>query len=49
MAIKEIVIRLAQEQVLRLTSVLLDEDREEAMLFLKECLKPQLDAATRDH
>ena len=49
MAIKEIVIRLAQEQVLRLTRGLLDEDREEAMLFLKECLKPQLDAATRDH
>jgi hypothetical protein len=48
-AIKEIVIRLAQEQVLRLTRVLLDEDREEALLFLKECLKPQLDKATRDH
>lgn len=49
MAIKEIVIRLSQEQVLRLTRVLLDEDREEAMLFLKECVKPQMDKATRDH
>jgi hypothetical protein len=48
-AIKDIVIRLSQEQVLRLTRVLLDEDREEALLFLKECLKPQLDKATRDH
>ena len=49
MAIKDIVIKLSQEEVLRLTRFLLDEDHGEAMLFLKECLKPQLDAATRDH
>jgi hypothetical protein len=49
MAIKDIVIKLSPEETLRLTRILLDEDREEGMLFLKECLKPQLDKATRDH
>lgn len=47
MAIKEVVLRLTQEQVLQLTRILLDEDKDEAMLFLKECLQPQLDKETR--
>jgi len=34
---------------LRLTRILMDEDKEEAFLFLKECLKPQLDQAARSH
>jgi len=42
-----IVLRLTPEDVLRLTRILLDEDREEALLFLKQCLKPQLDQRTR--
>ena len=41
MAIKDIVIKLSPEEVFRLTRILLDEDRGEAMLFLKECLKPR--------
>lgn len=49
MTVKEIVIKLSAEEVLRLMRVFIDEDREEAMLFLKQCLKPQLDKATRDH
>jgi hypothetical protein len=49
MKIREIVVQLSPEETLRLTRILVDEDREEAMLFLKECLKPQLDKATRDH
>ena len=49
MAIKDIVIKLSPEEMIRLTRILLDEDQGEAMLFLKECLKPQLNAATRDH
>ena len=49
MAIKDVFIKLSSEEALRLTRILVDEDREEAMLFLKECLKPQLDKATRDH
>jgi hypothetical protein len=32
---------------LRLKRILLDEDKEEALLFLKQCLKPQLDQAAR--
>jgi len=49
MKIKEIIVKLLPEETLRLTRILIDEDREEAMLFLKECLKPQLESATRDH
>lgn len=49
MVIKEVMMRLRFEDTLRLTRILPDEDRDEAMLFLKECLRPQLDRATRDH
>lgn len=49
MNIKSVVLKLSPEETLRLTRILLDEDREEALLFLKECLKPQLEQATRDH
>lgn len=42
-----IVLNLTAEDALRLTRILLDEDKEEALLFLKECLKPQLDQASR--
>ena len=44
-----IVLKLTPEDVLRLTRILLDEDKEEAILFLKQCLKPQLDQAARGH
>jgi len=49
MTIKKVVLSLGPEETLRLTRILLDEDKEEALVFLKECLKPQLDQATRDH
>jgi hypothetical protein len=49
MIIKRVVLNLSPAETLRLTRILLDEDKEEAFLFLKECLKPQLDKATRDH
>jgi hypothetical protein len=49
MIIKRIVLNLSSAEALRLTRILLDEDKEEALHFLKECLKPQLDQATRDH
>jgi hypothetical protein len=42
-----IVLRLTPEDTLRLTRILLDEDKEEAILFLKQCLKPQLDQKVR--
>jgi len=49
MKIKNVVLNLSSEETLRLTRVLLDEDKDEAFSFLKECIKPQLDQATRDH
>ncbi len=49
MKIKHVVLNLSPEETLRLTRILLDDDKDEALLFLKECLKPQLEAATRDH
>ena len=42
-----VVLKLTPEDVLRLTRILIDEDKEEALLLLKECLKPQLDQTTR--
>ncbi len=48
MKIKNVVFNLRPEDTLRLVRILLDEDKEEAFAFLKECLKPQLDEATRD-
>jgi len=44
-----IVLKLTAEDALRLTRILLDEDKEEAVLFLKQCLKPQIDQAARGH
>ena len=49
MKIKDVLITLRPEDTLRLTRILMDEDEKEALLFLKECLKPQLEQATRDH
>ena len=49
MTIKKVVLNLSPDETLRLTRILFDEDKEEALAFLKECLKPQLDQATRDH
>jgi len=49
MTIKKVVLNLSPEETVRLTRILLDGDKEEALLFLKECVKPQLDQATRDH
>jgi uncharacterized metal-binding protein len=49
MTIKSVVFHLSPEEALKLTRILLDEDKGEALLFLKECLKPQLEQATRDH
>jgi hypothetical protein len=48
MTIKSLILKLNPEEISRLTRILLDEEREEALLFLKECLKPQLDQATRN-
>jgi len=49
MTVKNVVLNLRPEDTHRLARILLDEDREEAILFLKECVKPHLDSAIRDH
>jgi hypothetical protein len=49
MTIDSILLKLTPEETLRLTRILLDEDKDEALLFLKQCLKPQLDQAGRGH
>jgi len=49
MIIKKVLLNLSSEETLRLTRILLDDDKDEALAFLKECLKPQLADATRDH
>jgi hypothetical protein len=49
MNIKHVVLNLSPQETLRLTRILLGEDKDEALAFLKECLKAQLDQATRDH
>jgi hypothetical protein len=41
------ILKLTSEETLRLTRILLDEDKEEALLFLKQCLKPQIDQMNR--
>ena len=48
MTIKSVILKLNPEETLRLMRILLDEEKDEALLFLKECLKPQLDQATRN-
>ncbi len=49
MTIDPAILKLTAEEVLRLKRILLDDDKQEALLFLKQCLKPQLDQAGRDH
>ena len=49
MTIKPTILNLSPVETMGLTRVLLDGDKNEALAFLKECLKSQLDHATRDH
>jgi len=42
-----VILKLTPEETLRLMRILLDEDKDEALLFIKQCLKPQLEQATR--
>jgi len=44
---ESIILKLTPEDALRLKRILLDDDKDEALLFLKQCLKPQLDQMTR--
>jgi hypothetical protein len=44
-----VVLNLRSKETLRLTRILPNKDKEEPLTFLKECLKPQLHQATRNH
>jgi hypothetical protein len=44
-----LILKLSPEETMMLKRILLDEDKDEALLFLKQCLKPQLDQAARGH
>jgi hypothetical protein len=48
MIVKPVNLKLDSEELLRLVKIFLDEDKEDAFLFLKEVLKPQVDQATRE-
>jgi len=48
MIVKPVNLKLSSEELLRLVKILLDEDKEDALFFLKEVLKPQVDQATRE-
>lgn len=47
MNLKRIVLSLTSDEVIRLTKILLDRDKEDAFAFIKEILKPQIDLANR--
>jgi len=47
--IKPLFLNFSLEEAVRVARILIDKDETEALAFLKECLKPQLDQATRDH
>ncbi len=47
MTMNPVIIKLTPEEVLRLERILLDGDKQEALLFLKQCLKPQIDQVAR--
>jgi len=49
MNIKRVIIDLSPEETLCLLRILMDEDKDEAMRFLKECIKPRLDDQLRQH
>jgi hypothetical protein len=49
MTINQVILKLASEEVLRLKRILLDNDKQEGLLFLKQCLKPQLDQTDHGH
>lgn len=43
MTIKPLVFKLTAQETLRLTRILLDEDKPEALAFFKGVLKPRVD------
>ena len=49
MKLKKVVIQLSPEEVLRFIRIITDEDKDDALSFLKEVMKLRIDDATREH
>jgi len=49
MKMKKVVVQLSPEEVVRLIRIMTDEDKDDALSFLKEVMKPRIDDATREH
>jgi len=47
MTTPKVIISLNPGEISRLIRIIMDEEKEDAFLFLKECIKPQVDQATR--
>lgn len=49
MKMKKVVLQLSPEEVVRFIRIMTDEDKDDALSFLKEVMKPRIDDATRNH
>jgi hypothetical protein len=49
MKMKKVVVQLSPEEVVRFIRIMTDEDKDDALSFLKEVMKPRIDDATREH
>lgn len=49
MKIKNVVIQLSPEEVIRFIRIMTDQDKDDCLAFLKEVMKPRIDDATREH
>lgn len=49
MKIKNVVIQLSPEEVIRFIRIMTDLDKDDGLAFLKEVMKPRIDDATREH
>jgi len=49
MKVRKVIIQLSPEETLRFVRIMTDQDRDEALAFMKEVVKPQVDDATREH
>jgi hypothetical protein len=49
MKLKKVVLQLSPEEVIRFIRIMTDQDKDEALTFLKDVVKPQVDDATRGH
>ena len=49
MKLKKVVLQLSPEEVIRFMRIMTDQDKDEALTFLKDVVKPQVDDATRGH